>query len=164
MNKQVEGIPFLSKPDLIRKYLPPLPATPKGRMKRPRTGLCSTREKVARKREVAAMRRIKKESKLNEKNEANNIFCFAALADKQTGTMLASFFSSGSLSFLALLVAATSLLCATFFLVLRRPVLGCFIRPFGVTGDGGRYFLMRSGLDRNGMLSSCLFMAASIIC
>ena len=33
------------------------------------------------------MRRAKKESEPDEKNEANNIFCFAALADKQTGTM-----------------------------------------------------------------------------
>ena len=87
MNNQLEGIPFLSKPNLIRKYLPPSPATPKGRMKRPRTGLRSTRKKVARKREVAAMRRAKKESEPDEKNEANNMFCFAALADKQTGTM-----------------------------------------------------------------------------
>ena len=87
MNNQLEGIPFLSKPELIRKYLPPSPATPKGRMKRQRTGLRSTRKKVARKREVAAMRRAKKDSEPDEKNEANNIFCFAALADKQTGTM-----------------------------------------------------------------------------
>ena len=87
INNQLEGIPFLSKPDLSRKYLPPSPATPKGRMKRPRTGLCSTRKKVARKREVAATRRTKKESEPNETNEANNIFCFAALADKQTGIM-----------------------------------------------------------------------------
>ena len=80
MNNQLEGIPFLSKPELIRKYLPPSPATPKGRMKRPRKGLQSTRKKVARKREVAEMRRAKKESEPDEKNEANNIFCFAALA------------------------------------------------------------------------------------
>ena len=33
------------------------------------------------------MRRAKKESEPNETNEANNIFCFASLADKQTGTM-----------------------------------------------------------------------------
>ena len=87
MNNQLKGIPFLSKPDLIRKYLPPSPATPKGRMKQPRTGLCSTRKKVARKREVAAMRRAKKESEPDEKNEANNIYFLASLADKQTGTI-----------------------------------------------------------------------------
>ena len=87
MNDQLEGIPFISKPDVIRKYLPPSPATPKDRMKRPRTGLCSTRKKEARKREVAATRRAWKESEPNESHEANNIFCFVALADKQTGTM-----------------------------------------------------------------------------
>ena len=89
--------------------------------------------------------------------------CLLAKAAKQK-ILLASFFSSGSLSFLALLVAATSLLRATFFLVLRRPVLGRFIRPSGIAGDGGRHFLMSSGLDRSGMPSSWLFMAASTIC
>ena len=78
MNNQLESIPFLSKPKLIQKYLPLSPATPKGRMKRPRTGLRSTRKKVARKREVAAMRRAKEESKPDEKNEANNIFLFCS--------------------------------------------------------------------------------------
>ena len=34
-NEQLEGIPFL-KADLIQKYLPPSPETPKGRMKRPK--------------------------------------------------------------------------------------------------------------------------------
>ena len=87
MNNQLEGIPFLSKPELIRKYLPPSPATPKGRMKQPRTGLRTTRKKVTRKREVAAMRKARIESEPDEKNEANNIFCFTVLADKQTGTM-----------------------------------------------------------------------------
>ena len=42
-NGQLEGIPFLSKPALIRKYLAPSPATPKGRMKRIRQGTRSTR-------------------------------------------------------------------------------------------------------------------------
>ena len=90
MNDQLEGIPFLSNPELIRKYLPPSPATPKGRMRRHRKCLRSTRKKVARKREVAAMRRAKKESEPHETNEANNTFCFAALADKQTGTIYTS--------------------------------------------------------------------------
>ena len=87
MNGQLEGIPFLSNPDLIRKYLAPSPATPKGRMRRHRTGLRSTRNTVARKREKAAERRAKKESEKIELPEANNVFCFAALADKQTGTL-----------------------------------------------------------------------------
>ena len=79
--------------------------------------------------------------------------CLSAKAAKQK-ILLASFVSFGSLSFLVLLIAATSLLRATFFRVLRRPVLGRFILPFGVAGDGGRYFRMRSGLERNGMPSS----------
>jgi hypothetical protein len=44
-NGQLEGIPFM-KADLVRKYLAPSPATSKGRMKRPRTGIRSTRMKV----------------------------------------------------------------------------------------------------------------------
>ena len=51
MNGQLEGIPFISKPDLIRKYLTPSPATPKGRMRRHNKGLRSTRNTVAHKRE-----------------------------------------------------------------------------------------------------------------
>jgi hypothetical protein len=43
-NGQLEGIPFM-KADLVRKYLAPSPATSKGRMKRPRTGIRSTRKK-----------------------------------------------------------------------------------------------------------------------
>ena len=87
MNGQLEGIPFLSNPELIRKYLSPSPATPEGRMRRHRTGLRSTRNTVARKREKAATRRAKKESEPIETPKANNVFCFAALADKQTGTL-----------------------------------------------------------------------------
>eukprot|EP00804_Cyclotella_cryptica_P014650 CCRYP_012669-RA/>CCRYP_012669-RA protein AED:0.66 eAED:0.28 QI:0/0/0/0.66/0/0.33/3/0/1062 len=41
-NDQLLGVPFM-KPDLVRKYLAPSPATSKGRMKRPRTGIRSTR-------------------------------------------------------------------------------------------------------------------------
>jgi hypothetical protein len=44
-NGQLEDIPFM-KADLVRKYLAPSPATSKGRMKRPRTGIRSTRMKV----------------------------------------------------------------------------------------------------------------------
>jgi hypothetical protein len=44
-NGQLEDIPFM-KADLVRKYLAPSPATSKGRMKRLRTGIRSTRMKV----------------------------------------------------------------------------------------------------------------------
>ena len=88
MNGQLEGIPFLAKPDLSRKYLAPSPATPKGRMRRHNAGLRSTQNAVARKRErAAAKRRTKQKSDPKEVKETNNVFCFAALADKQTGTL-----------------------------------------------------------------------------
>ena len=79
--------------------------------------------------------------------------CLSAKTAKQK-ILLFSCDSVGSLSFRALLIAATSLLRATFFRVLGSPVRGRFILPFGVAGDGGRYFRMRSGLERNGMPSS----------
>ena len=43
-NGQMGGI-LLMKPELIQRYLAPLPATPKGRMKRPRPGIRSTERK-----------------------------------------------------------------------------------------------------------------------
>ncbi|KAL7501873.1 hypothetical protein ACHAXN_001014, partial [Cyclotella atomus] len=43
-NGQLENVPFM-KADLVRKYLAPSPATSKGRMKRPRTGIRSTRKR-----------------------------------------------------------------------------------------------------------------------
>ena len=93
-NNQLEGVPFLSKPDLIQKYLPPLPVTPKGRVKRLGTGMRSARKKKGREKEVAQMRAAANENTTTATNfipldedETNNIFCFAALADKQTGTM-----------------------------------------------------------------------------
>eukprot|EP00804_Cyclotella_cryptica_P022671 CCRYP_012468-RA/>CCRYP_012468-RA protein AED:0.28 eAED:0.27 QI:0/0/0/1/0/0/4/0/650 len=41
-NNQLQGFPLM-KADLVRKYLAPSPATSKGHMKRPRTGIRSTR-------------------------------------------------------------------------------------------------------------------------
>ena len=43
-NGQLRGIPLM-KPQLICRYLAPPPATPKGRMKRPRPGIKSTSTK-----------------------------------------------------------------------------------------------------------------------
>ena len=45
INGQLDGIPFFSKPALVRRYLTPLPATPKGRMKCPKQGTRSTHPK-----------------------------------------------------------------------------------------------------------------------
>ena len=41
-NEQLRGFPMMNVKD-IRRHLPPLPATPKGRIKRPRGGIRSTR-------------------------------------------------------------------------------------------------------------------------
>ena len=88
-NKQLEGIPFM-KAELIKKYLARSPATSKGGMKHPRTGIRSTRETRAQRR--ARLRRELPETvpiqHPQDKNDSsNNVFCFAALADKQSGTL-----------------------------------------------------------------------------
>ena len=88
-NKQLEGIPFM-KTELIKKYLARSPATSKGGMKHPRTGIRSTRETRAQRR--ARLRRELPETvpiqHPQDKNDSsNNVFCFAALADKQSGTL-----------------------------------------------------------------------------
>ena len=41
-NNQLSGVPFLSKPDAMRKFLVPLPATLKGRMKKQCANVRST--------------------------------------------------------------------------------------------------------------------------
>merc|ERR1711923_382794 len=53
-NDQLEGIHFLSKPALIRKYLASSPAKPKGHMKRTKKGTRSTRPKPKKREKVAA--------------------------------------------------------------------------------------------------------------
>ena len=105
-NDQLEGIPFLSKPALIRKYLAPSPATPKGRMKRTKKGTRSTRPKPKKSKKAAAEQ--PKEAQEVDcrvvppdgQEAANNVFCFAALADKQTGTMYTD--ATGALPVLSL--------------------------------------------------------------
>ena len=46
LNKQLTGIPFINNTNIICKYLSPLLATPKGRMKKPKSGIRSTRKKL----------------------------------------------------------------------------------------------------------------------
>ena len=41
-NNQLTGIPFIYNTDNICKYLAPSPETPKGGMKKPKAGICST--------------------------------------------------------------------------------------------------------------------------
>ena len=93
-NGHLEGIPFM-KADLVRKYLAPSPATSKGRMKRPRTGIRSTRKHTS----VEMDSEGEPEQQLQPQNDVNiipvevndesacNVFCYAALADKHDGTM-----------------------------------------------------------------------------
>jgi len=96
-NDQLEGIPFM-KADIIKKYLAKSPATSKGRMKRPRAGIRSTRPKPPKQQppNVQAgptnihhnvQRTTAHLIPIDEPLDgANNVFCYAALADKQTGT------------------------------------------------------------------------------
>ena len=98
-NGQMEGIPFM-KADMVRRHLPASPATSKGHMKRPRAGIRSTR-KIG-KRSMRPSQAIEKATKIHPNalktiahhipddeplDGANNIFCFAALADKNDRTL-----------------------------------------------------------------------------
>ena len=86
--------------DLLRKHLAHSPNTAKGRMRRPRKGPRSMRNK--KKQEMGETTvEIKEESECTEKHEGmNNIFCFAALADKQQGTLYTA--ATGALSVVSL--------------------------------------------------------------
>ena len=99
-NGQLEGIPFM-KADIIKKYLAKSPATSKGRMKRPRAGIRSTRPKKSKvvltdNQPIEASgsihpNAIRTMSNIVPNDEpldgANNVFCYAALVDKQQGTI-----------------------------------------------------------------------------
>ena len=43
-NNQLTDIPLINNADKIRKYLAPSPATQKGRMKKPKSGIRSTKK------------------------------------------------------------------------------------------------------------------------
>ena len=76
---------------MIRKYLLPSPATSKGRMKKPRAGVRSTRPKPKNSKCSPSIFKTEADCKAEEEqyapDGANNIFCYAALADKQTGKL-----------------------------------------------------------------------------
>ena len=93
-NGQLEGVPFM-KSELVRKYLAPSPATSKGRMKRPRTGIQST-SKGANAEPTQFSVPLPQPTPTSTVNvipaepteeSACNVFCYAALADKHNGTM-----------------------------------------------------------------------------
>jgi hypothetical protein len=89
------------KAELIRKYLAPSPATSKGRMKRPRTGIRSTRkqdkmeetsegDQVTNDEQGVIATNVSPTNVIPiETNDESvcNVFCYAALADKHDGTM-----------------------------------------------------------------------------
>eukprot|EP00804_Cyclotella_cryptica_P004967 CCRYP_014094-RA/>CCRYP_014094-RA protein AED:0.12 eAED:0.01 QI:0/0/0/1/1/1/2/0/1245 len=94
-NGQLEGIPFM-KADLVRKYLAPSPAISKGRMKRPRQGIRSTRQRPHMAIEQECPTKDTPSSFTTNANIipieptdecACNVLCYAALADKHSGTM-----------------------------------------------------------------------------
>eukprot|EP00956_Cyclotella_meneghiniana_P024499 scaffold49258_cov50-Cyclotella_meneghiniana.AAC.1 len=81
---------------LVRKYLAPSPATSKGRMKRPRTGIRSTSKTNAQENaqpspvEPPPVSPNVNVIPIEPVNDMTcNVFCYAALADKHSGTMCA---------------------------------------------------------------------------
>eukprot|EP00804_Cyclotella_cryptica_P003417 CCRYP_018563-RA/>CCRYP_018563-RA protein AED:0.22 eAED:0.19 QI:0/0/0/1/0.33/0.25/4/0/1155 len=96
-NNQLQGFPLMTR-DLVRKYLAPSPATSKGHMKRPRTGIRSTRSSL-KDTPVAIPTDIPTDEPPivsmpcphvippDITDTTCNVFCFAALADKHHGTM-----------------------------------------------------------------------------
>ena len=110
-NGQLKGCPFMTAYN-VRKYLPSSPATSKGRMKRPRTGIRSTIPKTTTKEHekiIYMIPTLKSSStgviNTTETNrihthgpttipfkdessdgQVNDIFCSADLADSRTGT------------------------------------------------------------------------------
>ena len=71
---------------MIHKHLVPLLAMAKRHTKRPRVGIRSTMPGVT---QPASVANSQGQTVIPEENagKVNNIFCFSALADKQTGTM-----------------------------------------------------------------------------
>ena len=77
--------------DLLRKHLALAPATAKGRLRRPPKGLRSTRNSKQQQTQPPITQNVPHIIQNKEEQPANdgmnNVFCFAALADKQKGTM-----------------------------------------------------------------------------
>ena len=84
----------------VKKYLAPSPATAKGRMKRPQTGIRSTTKQKQQREKIREEPIIDKEdaTELNftvpverhvtpDDNLVSNVSCFAALTDKNKSTL-----------------------------------------------------------------------------
>ena len=76
----------------IRRHLPPSPATPKGRMKRPRGGITSTRREKKDEFEKALEEQLLVDKDMHPEagrtasegvKLSSNVFCFAALTEKE---------------------------------------------------------------------------------
>eukprot|EP00804_Cyclotella_cryptica_P027018 CCRYP_013666-RA/>CCRYP_013666-RA protein AED:0.36 eAED:0.36 QI:0/-1/0/1/-1/1/1/0/319 len=99
-NNQLQGFPLM-KAGLVRKYLAPSPTTSKGHMKRPRAGIRSTRLTMTgpNATPVSPPSNVQDDAPPDKPtmdphfippditDTTCNVFCFAALADKQHGTM-----------------------------------------------------------------------------
>ena len=91
-NEQLRGFPCMNVKD-IRRYLAPSPATAKGRMKKPKAGIRSTCNKKSENvNEEAEYTEDMHPTDGNTTSEGvvenkNNMFCFAAIADKEKGTV-----------------------------------------------------------------------------
>ena len=90
-NNQLKEFPMMNLKD-IRRHLPPSPATPKGRMKRPRGGIRSTRQK----RKDEFEKKLEEQLLVDEDMHpaagstasegvilSNNMFCFATLTEQE---------------------------------------------------------------------------------
>ena len=78
----------------IHRHLPPPPATPTGRMKKPRGGIRSTQREKKDEFEKELEEQIKLDEDMHPAEEStasegvpthNNVFCFAALTEKEKG-------------------------------------------------------------------------------
>ena len=90
-NNQLKGFPMMNTKD-IRRYLPPSLVTPKGRMKRPKGGIRSTRRENKDEFEKELEEQLILDEDMHPATGSmaskgvptnNNMFCFAALAEKE---------------------------------------------------------------------------------
>ena len=95
-NNQLHGIPCLNSPAMVKKYLAPSPATSKGRLKKQRSNVRTTRPKkrgntitLAPEVEEPATTPSTTNTDANiiiDTHSTSNVFCCAALGDATTGT------------------------------------------------------------------------------
>ena len=88
---QLKGIPFLNDQNMIRKYLPPSPATAKGRIKkttcRHQKHKTEAEECKMRAIDLPIRSRLPRQRRQIHIQWSRQYFCFTAVADKQTSTL-----------------------------------------------------------------------------